>query len=196
VSPNPKKEEIFNPNMVNNFGTFKKPETAQELLGGLSVPAEVEEYINNSKIFNQIKAPIIRKIGTLTVEERKIKIDKYLEKRKRRTWNKRVNYDCRKKVADNRLRIKGRFVTKDQAFSMLEAFGIPFDPETITNTEIKEILTEKFGGIIPKKKNLGEIQDAKDRIGMTLPANPSGNMFNFGDFGVEDGAASFGSQDD
>jgi hypothetical protein len=32
--------------------------------------------------------------------------------RKRRIWKKKINYDCRKKVADNRLRIKGKFVTR------------------------------------------------------------------------------------
>lgn len=51
-------------------------------------------------------------IGTLTLEERQIKIEKYLEKRKRRNYTKRINYACRKKVADNRIRIKGRFVAK------------------------------------------------------------------------------------
>jgi hypothetical protein len=35
--------------------------------------------------------------------------------RKRRIWRKKINYDCRKKVADNRLRVKGKFVTKEQA---------------------------------------------------------------------------------
>lgn len=58
-------------------------------------------------------------IGTLTVEQRKEKITKYLEKRKKRTWKKRIYYDCRKRVADNRLRIKGRFVTRDQAITIL-----------------------------------------------------------------------------
>jgi hypothetical protein len=138
--------------MAGTFGNFKKPETAQELLSGLTLPAEVEEYINNSKIFHQIKAPIQKKIGTLTLEERRAKIERYLEKRKRRTWNKRVNYDCRKKVADNRLRIKGRFVTKTQAFSMLESIGIYPDPDKITSTEIKDLLTERFGSILDKKK--------------------------------------------
>ena len=56
-----------------------------------------------------------KKIGTLTIEERREKIQKYLEKRKNRNWKKRINYDCRKRVADNRIRLKGRFVTKEQA---------------------------------------------------------------------------------
>ena len=58
-------------------------------------------------------------IGTLTIEQRKEKIAKYMIKRKKRTWQKRIYYDCRKKVADKRLRIKGRFVTKDQVINKL-----------------------------------------------------------------------------
>ena len=50
-------------------------------------------------------------VGTLTIQERIKKIEKYLEKKKKRTWKKKIHYDCRKKVADNRLRVKGRFVT-------------------------------------------------------------------------------------
>lgn len=60
-----------------------------------------------------------RYIGKLTAKQRKRKIIKYKEKRKRRIWSKKINYDCRKRVADNRLRIKGRFVTKEQAFAIL-----------------------------------------------------------------------------
>ncbi|CAG9330713.1 unnamed protein product [Blepharisma stoltei] len=56
-----------------------------------------------------------KKIGTLTLEERRLKIEKYLEKRKKRTFSKRIAYACRKRVADSRIRIKGRFVTKVQA---------------------------------------------------------------------------------
>lgn len=48
-------------------------------------------------------------------ETRQDKLKRYLEKRQNRNWNRKVSYDCRKKVADSRLRIKGRFVTREQA---------------------------------------------------------------------------------
>lgn len=54
------------------------------------------------------------KIGTLTIQERLKKIDRYLEKKKKRTWVKKIHYNCRKRVADKRLRIKGRFVTSNK----------------------------------------------------------------------------------
>jgi hypothetical protein len=50
------------------------------------------------------------RIGKLTLDERLVKVRRYIEKRYRRKWLKKVSYDCRKTVADNRLRIKGRFV--------------------------------------------------------------------------------------
>ena len=56
-----------------------------------------------------------RTIGTLTKNERKRKIDNYLAKKKNRIWTKRINYDCRKMVADKRLRFKGRFVKQGKA---------------------------------------------------------------------------------
>jgi len=58
------------------------------------------------------------KIGTLTYEERRNKIRNFLEKRNRRKFVKRISYDCRKRVADKRIRIKGRFVTKEQALAL------------------------------------------------------------------------------
>lgn len=60
-----------------------------------------------------------RPVGILSAAERMQKILRYLEKKKARKWSKRVSYDCRKRVADNRLRIKGRFVTKEQAIELL-----------------------------------------------------------------------------
>ena len=64
-------------------------------------------------------------IGTVTAEVRRKKIERYLEKKKKRTWKKKIHYDCRKKVADNRLRIKGRFVTRTKAINTLNEQEIP-----------------------------------------------------------------------
>lgn len=59
------------------------------------------------------------KIGSITLEERRLKVQKFLEKRKHRNFKKKISYMCRKKVADKRVRIKGRFVSKVQAEAIL-----------------------------------------------------------------------------
>ncbi|KAF4324021.1 hypothetical protein BBO99_00002532 [Phytophthora kernoviae] len=51
-----------------------------------------------------------KKIGSYSPEARKLRLQKFHEKRKNRTWKKSIKYDCRKKLADDRPRIKGRFV--------------------------------------------------------------------------------------
>ena len=53
-------------------------------------------------------------VGTLSKAERRAKILRYQEKRRRRTFTKRISYQCRKRVADQRLRVKGRFVSTKQ----------------------------------------------------------------------------------
>lgn len=58
-------------------------------------------------------------IGPLTIIERKAKVMKYLEKKRNKSQMKKYCYKCRKQVAEKRLRIKGRFVTKQQAFEIL-----------------------------------------------------------------------------
>lgn len=60
-----------------------------------------------------------KKIGAISFENRRVKLLKYLEKKRKRIWKKKVSYDCRKKVADGRLRIKGKFVTREQACEQL-----------------------------------------------------------------------------
>jgi CCT motif len=72
--------------------------------------------IINTRIFN-------KEANTLA-QERKLKVQKYLEKRKRRNFKKKIIYMCRKKVADKRIRVKGRFVSKIQAESIAEGKGL------------------------------------------------------------------------
>lgn len=49
-----------------------------------------------------------------TPEERKKRIEKFLEKRRNRIWTKKVKYDVRKNFADSRIRVKGRFIRKQE----------------------------------------------------------------------------------
>ena len=84
-----------------------------------------------------------RRIASISFAERRIKLLKYLQKkyelslcRRSRIWRKKVSYDCRKKVADGHLRIKGKFVTREQACEQLGLGSLDaYSPE-----EIKEML--------------------------------------------------------
>ena len=105
-------------------------------------------------------------IGALTVTQRKEKIKKYREKRKQRIWRKKISYDCRKKVADKRLRIKGRFVTREQAYSILGTTA-----EDLASNELLRTLITNNGNcsIITsaqnmKIRNIQTLLSAPDRV--------------------------------
>ncbi|RLN92082.1 hypothetical protein BBJ28_00010196 [Nothophytophthora sp. Chile5] len=48
-------------------------------------------------------------------KSRQKRVEKYREKRAKRVWQKEIRYDVRKSSADTRLRVKGRFVTNEDA---------------------------------------------------------------------------------
>ena len=63
-------------------------------------------------------------IGVYSPEQRKKRIERFIEKRTRRVWTKKVKYDVRKNFADSRLRVKGRFVKKEDEEIMRELMTI------------------------------------------------------------------------
>ncbi|XAR55078.1 hypothetical protein NMG60_11030460 [Bertholletia excelsa] len=54
------------------------------------------------------------KVGRYSAEERKERIHRYKAKRTQRNFNKTIKYACRKTLADNRPRIRGRFARNDE----------------------------------------------------------------------------------
>lgn len=50
--------------------------------------------------------------------DRRRRVERYLEKRRLKTWDKKICYNCRQKVAELRLRNKGRFIGRKKAFEM------------------------------------------------------------------------------
>lgn len=52
-------------------------------------------------------------------EERALKIQKYIEKKKKKTFNKKIRYHYRQQLADKRLRFQGRFVKAEQAKDLI-----------------------------------------------------------------------------
>ncbi|GAX24807.1 hypothetical protein FisN_18Lh110 [Fistulifera solaris] len=74
--------------------------------GVLSLPHSLGKY---KQVYNKNG-----RIGIYTPAERAAIIDRYHQKRSRRVWNKKIRYNCRKSLADRRLRIKGRFVKRSE----------------------------------------------------------------------------------
>ena len=53
-----------------------------------------------------------------------VTICRFFEKRKQRVWTKKVKYDVRKNFADSRLRVKGRFVKKEDEELLRELMNL------------------------------------------------------------------------
>lgn len=54
------------------------------------------------------------RVGIYTPLERAAIVARFHEKRAHRNWNKKIRYNCRKSLADRRLRVKGRFVKRSE----------------------------------------------------------------------------------
>lgn len=63
-------------------------------------------------------------VGAYSPTSRKIRIERFLAKRNHRVWVKKVKYDVRKNFADSRLRVKGRFVKKEDELLMRDLMSL------------------------------------------------------------------------
>ena len=98
-------------------------------------------------------------IGPLTAAQRMEKVLKYLQKKRLKSQMKKYCYKCRKQVAEKRLRIKGRFVTKEQAFEIL---GISSD-ELRSNEIIQKLLENHcaMGGTLQPMLQLNSLVESE-----------------------------------
>lgn len=72
--------------------------------GVLTLPHSLSKY---KEVYNKNG-----RIGIYTPAERAAIIARFNHKRSRRVWNKKIRYNCRKNLADRRMRVKGRFVKR------------------------------------------------------------------------------------
>ncbi|XP_044973937.1 putative zinc finger protein CONSTANS-LIKE 11 [Hordeum vulgare subsp. vulgare] len=54
------------------------------------------------------------KVVRLSAEQRKEKIHRYIKKRNKRNFSKKIKYACRKTLADSRPRVRGRFAKNEE----------------------------------------------------------------------------------
>ena len=92
------------------------------------------------------------RIGIYTPAERAAIIQKFNAKRARRVWNKKIRYNCRKNLADRRMRVKGRFVKRSVEATnggSDSGGGDSSPPPTMTVETEEELSSEKA---VEKKK--------------------------------------------
>ncbi len=121
-----------------------------------------------------------RKIGALSLIERRMKIQKYLAKKKSRVWKKKISYDCRKRVADHRIRIKGRFIRKAEAVKIMQLYKFEKPPaqekreepheqqqeEKPTNSKLADVrkINQNLNIYINKDKTKNESESCENEI--------------------------------
>ncbi|XWS61746.1 hypothetical protein CRYUN_Cryun07bG0152100 [Craigia yunnanensis] len=100
----------------NSFfaGQMRKVCSTGDLENMRNVHINQRSISTHSAIENSFLEEATFKVGRYKPEERQERISKYRAKRNQRNFNKTIKYACRKTLADNRPRIRGRFARNDE----------------------------------------------------------------------------------
>jgi hypothetical protein len=110
-------------------------------------PMGMGHDMNLLKAENMLENPAEIRIGAYTKLERKLRIERFRAKKHRRVWKKQIKYDCRKKLADTRPRIKGRFVSRKGDGDSEEGSGGREENEEGETTE-QDAATAALSGVL------------------------------------------------
>lgn len=91
--------------------TASEPHSSQHVLSSIPPFASLPSLITAD--LEPVDSGNMR-IGAYTKQERQAIIERFRAKKKRRVWRKQIKYDCRKRLADTRPRVKGRFVSRKE----------------------------------------------------------------------------------
>lgn len=85
---------------------------------GLNLPAEVYEHLKASKILKRLKfGSKNQKIGNLTLEQRRQKLDKYRQKKQNRIERLKAKNHKKQVATEDRAKLKGKIAEKKKAKS-------------------------------------------------------------------------------
>jgi CCT motif len=98
----------------NSANIIGSPPTSYGPGGMLSIMYNPDGTIRDAEsIPRPVNPRVAGYVGVYSPEARKERIARFLAKRDKRVWTKKVKYDVRKNFADSRVRVKGRFVKKE-----------------------------------------------------------------------------------
>jgi hypothetical protein len=106
--------------------------------------------LTSNAILHHVASPQVYnkngRIGIYTPDERAAIIARFQSKRTRRVWNKKIRYNCRKNLADRRLRVKGRFVKRSTTAAVAKETSKALRDATAASER-----TDEIGGGPPSK---------------------------------------------
>ncbi|KAF3448594.1 hypothetical protein FNV43_RR09307 [Rhamnella rubrinervis] len=113
-SPNFQSQALRSPETSFLTGQMRRVCSTGDLQNFRTIRTTQRSFSNPLASENSLIEEANFKVGRYSAEERKERISKYRAKRTLRNFNKTIKYACRKTLADNRPRVRGRFARNDE----------------------------------------------------------------------------------